>query len=145
MTGYADTSFLVSLYTPDVNSPRAAELMSGKPALLLTPFGELELLNAFEMRGFRKDLTRREIKRAHNAFESDRGSGIFSLQPLPTLVYEIAARISRRHTFQLGVRTLDILHVASALVLKAEALYTFDERQRGLANAEGLRTEGPKS
>jgi predicted nucleic acid-binding protein len=144
LTGYADTSFLVSLYTPDANSSRAAELMVAKPTLLLTPFGELELLNALELRGFRKELSRREVKRAHDAFESDRDNGIFSFQPVPTLVYEVAARISRRRTFELGIRTLDILHVASALVLKAEDFYTFDERQRDLANAEGLRTKRNK-
>jgi predicted nucleic acid-binding protein len=63
---------------------------------------------------------------------------------VPILAYEVAARISRRRTFQLGVRTLDILHVASALVLKAEAFYTFDGRKRRLAKAEGLQTEGSK-
>jgi predicted nucleic acid-binding protein len=140
LTAYADTSFLVSLYTLDANSSRAAEVMGAKPSLLLTPFGELELLNALELRGFRKELSRREVRRAHDTFESDRDSGIFSLQPVPTLVYAVAGRISRRRTFELGVRTLDIIHVASALVLKAEAFYTFDERQQDLANAEGLRT-----
>ena len=141
MTGYADTSFLVSLYTPDANSFRAAELMGAKPSLLLTPFGELELLNALELRAFRKELSRREVRRARGAFESDRDSGIFTLQPVPILLYEIADRISRRRTFKLGARTLDILHVASALALKAETFYTFDERQRRLAGAEGIRTE----
>jgi predicted nucleic acid-binding protein len=144
LTAYADTSFLVSLYAPDVNSLRAAELMRARPNLLLTPFGELELFNALELRAFRKELGRREVQRAHGAFESDRDSGIFSLQPAPPLLYEFAARISRRRTFQLGARTLDILHVASALVLKAEAFYTFDARQRDLARAEGLRAEGLK-
>lgn len=139
MIGYADTSFLISLYTPDANSSRAAKMMGAKPMMLLTPFGELELLNALELRGFRKELSHREVKRARDAFESDRDGGIFSLQPAPTLLYEVAARISRRHAFRLGARTLDILHIASALILKVEAFYTFDERQRDLAKAEGLR------
>jgi predicted nucleic acid-binding protein len=114
--------------------------MSAKPALLLTPLCELELLNALELRAFRKELSRREVKRARGVFEGDRDSGIFLLQPSPTVLYEFAGRISRRRTFQIGARTLDILHVASALILKAEALYTFDERQRRLADAEGLST-----
>jgi predicted nucleic acid-binding protein len=81
LSGYADTSFLISLYTPDANSFRAAEVMGAKPTLLLTPFGELEVLNALEVRGFRKELSRREVKRARDAFESDREGGVFSLQP----------------------------------------------------------------
>lgn len=141
MTRYADTSFLVSLYTPDANSYRAAEFMRSKPALMLTPFGELELLNAFELRAFRRDLSRREVLRARRTFEADRNGGVFSLQPMLPPVYEIARSISRRRTFRLGVRTLDILHVASALVLKAEMFCTFDERQRHLAVSEGLKTD----
>jgi len=40
----------------------------------------------------------------------------------------------------LGVRTLDSLHVACALELKAERFWTFDERQARLAEAVGLNT-----
>lgn len=35
--------------------------------------------------------------------------------------------------------TLDGLHVATALLLKPEAFFSFDERQRKLARAAGLR------
>jgi predicted nucleic acid-binding protein len=38
------------------------------------------------------------------------------------------------------VRTLDSLHVACALELKAERFWTFDERQARLAEAVGLDT-----
>ena len=37
-------------------------------------------------------------------------------------------------------RTLDTLHVASALELKAEHFWTFDDRQAKLALAVGLKT-----
>jgi predicted nucleic acid-binding protein len=39
-----------------------------------------------------------------------------------------------------SVRTLDSLHVACALELKADRFWTFDERQAKLARARGLRT-----
>jgi predicted nucleic acid-binding protein len=42
---------------------------------------------------------------------------------------------------RLGNRTLDTLHVASALELKAERFWTFDDRQAKLARAAGLRTD----
>ena len=58
MKAYADTSFLVSLYTPDVNSSTAAAHMKRlRAALPLTPLHELELLNALELRVFRGELT----------------------------------------------------------------------------------------
>ena len=41
-------------------------------------------------------------------------------------------------TPRLGTRTLDVLHVVSALALQADTFYTFDTRQAKLAAAEGL-------
>ncbi|MGH9609315.1 MAG: PIN domain-containing protein [Bryobacteraceae bacterium] len=58
---------------------------------------------------------------------------------LPELAFEVCCRLARRHAARLGSRTLDALHVASALELKAERFWTFDERQEKLARAEGLK------
>jgi len=38
----------------------------------------------------------------------------------------------------LGTSTLDILHVAAAIVLDADSFHTFDNRQKKLAKASGL-------
>jgi len=38
----------------------------------------------------------------------------------------------------LGTSTLDILHVAAAIVLDADSFHTFDDRQKKLAKAAGL-------
>ncbi len=54
-------------------------------------------------------------------------------QPLPL------ARLSASHSATLGTRTLDILHVAAALVLGLADLLTFDTRQAALAKAAGLK------
>jgi len=53
-------------------------------------------------------------------------------------VFMLARRLSRRHTAKVGTRSLDIIHVASALLLRPEVFYSFDERQRRLAETEGL-------
>jgi hypothetical protein len=55
-------------------------------------------------------------------------------------MYDVARQLSRRHTAKSGTRTLDILHVAAALVLHAESFYTFDRAQAQLARAAGLAT-----
>lgn len=39
---------------------------------------------------------------------------------------------------ELGIRTLDVLHVACACELKASAFLSFDERQRKLAERSGI-------
>ena len=60
---------------------------------------------------------------------------------VPERAFELCAEMGRRHGPRLGVRTLDSLHVACAFELKAESFWTFDERQRKLAKAIGLRTK----
>ena len=139
MTAYADTSFLASLYAPDANSAAAAKRMTtAELPVLLTSLGELELFNALHRRLFRKELSATEIKAASAAFRSDVHAGVFELMAVAPEVYARALRLVRKHTPRLGARSLDILHVASALVLGADTFLTFDQTQRKLAQAEGL-------
>lgn len=72
-------------------------------------------------------------------FEKDRADGVWVDASLPELALEVCAQLARRHAARLGTRTLDTLHVASALELKAKRFWTFDERQARLARAAGLR------
>jgi predicted nucleic acid-binding protein len=139
MSVYADTSFLVSLYVLDANSERAAaRVKQAKFPVLLTSLGELELTNAISLRLFRKELAPSKIKAAHALVRKDLIDGVLLVKPLATGIFERAMRMARRRTPQLGTRTLDVLHVASALELKAEMFYTFDRNQEKLARAEGL-------
>ena len=50
-----------------------------------------------------------------------------------------AGDLSRQYTRRLGCRSLDILHVASALELQCRSFLTFDVRQQQLARAVKLR------
>jgi predicted nucleic acid-binding protein len=140
LTAYADTSFLASLYLLDVNSASAAARMKVVSLpLLTTPLGELELANAFALRVFRKELSASQMKSVHALFRNDVASGVIRIAPLGTGAFERAMRIARTQTPLIGTRTVDVLHVASALVLQADTFCTFDQRQGSLASAEGLR------
>ncbi len=139
MSIYVDTSFLVSLYTPDSNSAAAARIMRDAALpLIFTPLGDLEMFNAFQLRLFRRELRAAEVKSAIAMFRGDLESGILSLKSLPSSAFDRAKAIARDNTASLGTRSFDILHVASALVLRADTLCTFDKHQRLLAKAEGL-------
>lgn len=113
--------------------------MSSRPVLLLTALGEAEFTNALELRVFRKEWTRREARLVRESFSQHMAAGIFRVEPLLPETWEKALVLARRHSANLGTRTLDLLHVAAAIVLRAEVLYSFDERQRKLARAERLR------
>ncbi len=139
MTIYIDTSFLISLYSPDVNSSNAANILqTAQGESLVSTLGELELVNGLELRVFRKELSAPQVRLALNAFTKDLQDGVFHLRALPELVFDRARELSRKTTARLGTRTADVLHVAAALELGADCLYSFDQRQRKLGKAVGL-------
>lgn len=142
MSAYADTSFLVSLYVLDANSVIAAGRMrDAKLPFLLTPIVEVELTNALYLRLFRRELAASQVHAANALFRGDLADGIFQSKPVSAGMFEKAKLLSRKQTPRLGTRALDVLHVASALVLEAETFYTFDRNQGKLAEAEGLRVK----
>ena len=140
MKVYADTSFLVSLYSPDNNSVAAARTMkSSKGDRFVSVLGELEVINAVGLRVFRKEVSASQAQVALLDFEKDLRAGVFQLRPILEAVFERARQLSRQTTPKLGTRTADLLHVAAALELSADYLYTFDQRQRKLAQAVRLK------
>ena len=56
-----------------------------------------------------------------------------------TAAQEEAERLGAIFTRTLGTRSLDILHIANALVLGIREFLTFDVRQAALAKAAGLK------
>ena len=137
---YADASFLVSLYSPDANSAAAARAVKASTGeRFVTILGELEVLNAFGLRVFRKEVTAAQAQSSLTDFEKDLRHGLFQLRGLPDPIFERARQLSRQTTARLGTRTADILHVAAALGLGVDYLYSFDEHQRKLAQTVRLK------
>jgi predicted nucleic acid-binding protein len=139
LIAYADTGFLVSLYGQDANSPGARLIAKVEPTFLLTPLVETEFVNTLELQVFRKDWTRRQAQTVYGDFLQHHSEGIIRNEPFPAEAWDRALLLARRHSEKLGSRSLDILHVACALVLKPDVFLTFDKRQSQLARAEGLR------
>lgn len=136
MIVYADTSFLVSLYVLDANSgPASGQMKRVQLPMLLSSLCELELLNAIRLRQFRREITASNAAAASTLFTKDVEAGIFKVVALSAATFDVAKRLARQHTPQFGTRTLDVLHVASALVLKAHTFLTFDRSQANLAKA----------
>lgn len=135
-----DTSFLVSLYSPDAHSVAAASAMqSSKGEYLVTALAELELINALHLRIFRRELSLDQVKAALQALESDLQQRILHLVPLPDHAFDRARLLAQQTTAQMGTRTADLLHVAAALELNADCLFSFDQQQRRLAQTLHLK------
>jgi predicted nucleic acid-binding protein len=112
--------------------------MTGKA--LITTFAEFEFLNALALRVFRKQDPPEQYRSAVAGFEQDIRSGVFQLSPLPESVFIRGRQLSRQMTLPMGTRASDVLHVAAALEMGADTLFTFDRQQAKLAEAMKLKT-----
>jgi predicted nucleic acid-binding protein len=137
---YLDTSFLVSLYLNDRNSRTARERIVSAPPVWFTPLHNAEWEHVIGQHIFRGELSLSEAQRLSLRLEQHRAEGRWVVVAIPDNAFEICAELGRRYASRLWMRTLDTLHVACALELKAERFWTLDERQKKLAKAQGLKT-----
>lgn len=135
-----DTSFLFSLYGSDFHSPKAVAWVARcTRALHLNSLTHFEFGNALRFFEFRKAIPVGSASLYWAGFEAAIAQGrlVVATSNLADVVDE-AKRLSSIRTLTGGHRGFDILHVASALEMKATHFLTFDENQKKLAEAEGL-------
>jgi predicted nucleic acid-binding protein len=137
---YADTSFFVSVYITDSNSPIADHTIRSGMRPCFTPLHLAEWEHAIAQQIFRGQLSLASSQSIYQDLQHDLAAGLWEQVAFPEDALARCANLGRHHGPNLGVRTLDTLHVACALELKAERFWTFDERQAKLARAEGLKT-----
>ena len=143
---YADPSALLKLY---VHEPESAAMSEWRRringALPITEHGRLEIINGICLAAFRKAMSAEALIDALASFDEDfTESRYVQADVLWRATLRKAAAISRTHTPKLGCRTLDALHVATALELGLRSFVTFDRRQQHLARATGLKTITPR-
>jgi predicted nucleic acid-binding protein len=136
---YADSSFLVSIYVTDVHTPEALRRLSQHPRLWFTPFHEVEISHAIAQQVFQGRMADARANRVYRELSRDCATNVWALTGFPEATFTKGAALARTYVAKLGTRTLDSLHVAAALELKAQQFWTFDERQAKLAKAAGLK------
>ena len=112
---------------------------SSKGEHYITVLVELEVVNALQLRIFRKELSASQAQSSLKDFEKDVRDGVFQFRPLSDQVFERARRLSQQMTARLGTRTADLLHVAAALEMGVNYLYSFDQLECKLAQAVRLK------
>lgn len=146
MNVFADTSFLYALYRPQQNSLVADAFLEKirEPlhvsSLVLFEFRQSARFQVFR---FSKDKTqgfsKREAKRMLSVLDENIAGGAVAVVPVDWMeVHSIAEQLSSRYTAIGGHRALDILHLATAIHLKAPQFLTFDKNQSALTKATGL-------
>ncbi len=140
MSSYADTGLLVSPYVQDSYSALADKLFTSGDRIFLTPLHLAEWTHAIAQHVFRGLMPLSQAERLMDQFQTDRSTGLWLEVAIPENAFELCSSLARQCGAKIGMRTLDTLHVACALELKAERFWTFDERQKKLAKTMGLKT-----
>lgn len=137
---WADTGFVASLFLKESTSSEARQLAAGTlEPIAMTRWSHLELRNALNRAVFTRRISAAERDALWRDVESDFARGTLLIQEVDdSAVLAKARALTDLHTPTAGTRTLDLLHVAAALLLDAAEFWSFDERQRKVATAEGL-------
>ena len=142
---YADPSALLKLYLNEPESRAMTAWRSNiRSPVAVTHHGRVELINGIALAAHRKLLDEQAFVAALGALDDDFQEGRFAqIDLLWRATLKRAGDLSRGFSRTLGTRSLDVLHVASALELGFPFFVTFDTRQQGLARAVGLKTLVP--
>ena len=139
MAAYIDSGVLLKLYVREPNSAAAANAVSAYRSITMNAFQELEIRNTLRALEGRSLIT--SAQRAASEHELERDLALGRLRrnvPDWSRVFATAVRLSTDHTAATLARSLDILHVAIAIVDGAESFITGDRRQLAVAKRGGL-------
>lgn len=144
MIWYADASFIVSAFGKDAHSRTAAKWL-GRSADYPILIGRLTILETeIAWRAAHKDqrLSEGDYAAARRQLKQALLEGILEKRELrPHQWFPQAHRISEHAKTDAVCRSLDVLHVSAAKLLKVKGFLTFDAAQSKLAVHEGLKVE----
>jgi predicted nucleic acid-binding protein len=138
---YADTSVIAALVLQDAKTRRAADLLAGSvEPLLFNGLLSLEVCNVIRLAVGRGDIDEVGARAAEGRVLELRSAGMLELFELDwERVFQRSLGFGRAHTSVIKTRSFDIVHVAAAVELGATRFWSFDKRQRTLAQEVGLR------
>jgi hypothetical protein len=131
----------LKLYLNEPES-RAMTLWRSKAAgpLSVTHHGRVELVNGIASAAHRNLIDDHAFTAALAALDDDFQQGRYTqVDLLWRAALKRAGDVSRSFSRTLGTRSLDVLHVASALELGFRFFLTFDTSQQSLARTVGLK------
>jgi predicted nucleic acid-binding protein len=138
---YIDTSVIVKLYSLEDYSLEVSKwIRKNNEAIPLTNLHELEFTNAIYLKQFRGEISPDQVNLILSRFDEHQREGIYYHPKLNWVdIWNKSLEISGKYTGIKGSRSLDILHIASALELKFNRFVTLDSRQADLAKKAGLK------
>ena len=142
-SSYWDTSCVLPLYVPEAASDELAERVASEAGALASSYIlRFEPVFALQGKVERGEIAGQAALKVHRKFLHDLIAGRFMLVPLGEDVALAADKLStdlaKRAPGAL-VRTLDGIHLATALHLGCKEIFTSDKRMKQLAEVVGLK------
>jgi predicted nucleic acid-binding protein len=139
---YWDTSCVLKLYTAEPDSATYLTLAGqATEPLVSSEILGAELYAALCQKELRGELKNGAAERLHKQFDADCAAGRWLLIPLGRDVLTKAIHVTKtgyHHRRPVPLRTLDAIHLATALLCKASQIVTTDERMQQAAAVAGL-------
>ena len=140
---YWDTSALLKIYTPESDSEYFLDLIAKEEhPVFISVVGGVEIRCALNRKEHAGDVRRADATRAMRRFTEDCAEGRIAQLPCGD---EMTARareiveLARVHPSPAPIRSLDAIHIASALSMRAARIVTTDIRMREVAAMVNLK------
>jgi predicted nucleic acid-binding protein len=142
MTPYVDSGILIKLYVRERNSAEAISVLGQYKSLNLNQLQELEIRNSFRALEGRTLISSFQRASSEHELEVDLVKGrLQRSHPDWGQVFLEAVNLSRLHSVDTLARSLDLLHVAVAMLSGADLFLTGDKRQYAVALQAGMQAE----
>lgn len=139
MPPYVDSRILVKLYVRERNSGEAIAALSQLAGISLNALQELEIRNTLSAMEGRGLISAAQRATSEHFLEADIISRRLRRTPLDwNAIYAEALHLSHSYTAETLARSLDVLHVAAAVVTGTREFITGDKRQQAMAARCGL-------
>ena len=142
MKSYVDSGVLVKLYIRERNSSEAISALSQFKSLELNQLQELEIRNTFRALEGENHISSFQRAASEHELEADLIKGRLRRKfPDWALAFKEAMNLSQLYTAETLARSLDLLHVAIAVVSNSDLFLTGDKRQYEVAQRAGLQAQ----
>ncbi len=138
---YFDTSFTTKLYVSEKQSEEAVDLAASLASeVAISTLIDLEMASMI----FRQMESER-ANRIYAIYEANRRSGAYDVLSIDDAVLLRARRLAEVYGGSLKLKSLDILHLATALHYGVTAMAVYDNKLRTGAEAMGLKVVPERS
>ncbi len=140
MIFYLDTSALIKLYIHEEGSELINTITADNAAPL--PVWDLHMIefhNALKLKVFRDELKEKEAIHLCTLFKTRKKAGIYYTPEMDRKEHADLCIAYTDFSAELGCRSLDIMHIAAAVLFKADRFITCDSRQSALGDRAGLQ------